>query len=489
MLQKLNLKERDERVTPPSLADPEKKKQRPWGRMVAGGLFILLGGAGAAVGIASIGYRLTHLVVDDGLINGRIVRQQAPVSGNIKAFYAEPGTLVKSGQVLVRIGIERTPQEEQVRLQTERSQEDQIRTQLENVQLQGEVQASATQLAASKQSLDALKNQLQNLDIQYQAVQRVDMQLATEMLRQKQADVESAIATATAARTDYDRYSSLLGVGAVTKQQTEHLRFLWESAEARVKQAKAAVSSAQASLEASKNGVSLSPQNSLGSSLADQRSKLQQEIQSQEMVVKTLEAQLASGSEQVKQAKSLYPNPSSPTTDSKKPAYFAKEQKVSAALTGVVYSTEREQGERVNQSEPILTLLDCNDLWVETVVRSDQASRIDTKKPVSVQLISSTETIPGEVDIIQPISSIQAIAERTKLMQVQALLPAIPPKLVGQALARVTVRIPPPPQHMQSQQFCGLGQAAHITFGKKSIAQIQSFNLNIAANWLGSFLN
>ncbi|MEW6498263.1 MAG: HlyD family efflux transporter periplasmic adaptor subunit, partial [Cyanobacteriota bacterium] len=398
------------------------------------------------------------------------------------AFYAEPGALVKSGQVLVRIGIERTPQEEQVRLQTERSQDEQIRTQLANVQLQGEVQTSATQLAAEKQSLDALRNQLQSLDIQYQAVQRVDMQLATQELRQKQADVEGAIAKATAARTDYDRYHSLLSAGAVTKQQTEHLRFLWESAEAQVKQAKAALSSAQASLEASKNGVSLSPQNSLGSSLADQRSKLQQAIQSQEMAVKTLEAQVASGYQQVKQAKSLYQNHSSPGTESKQPAYFAKEQKVSAALTGVVYSTERELGERVNQSEPILTLLDCNDLWVETVVRADQASGIDTQKPVSVQLIGSTETISGEVDIIQPISGIQAIAERTKLMQVQALLPAIPPKLVGQALARVTVRIPPPPQHMQSQQFCGLGQAARITFSKKPLAQIKNFKLNIAAN-------
>lgn len=478
MLQKLKFKERVE-PAPPSDAEHSEKKQLPWGRIVVGTLFVSLGGAAAALGITSIGYRLTHLVVEDGLINGRIVRQQAPVSGKINAFYAKPGALVKSGQVLVRIGIERTPQEEQVRIQTERSQDDQIRIQLDNAHLQNQVQANTTQLVAARQSLSVLKNQLQSLDSQYQAVQRVDVQLASEALKQKNADVEAAIAKATAARTDYERYKSLLTEGAVTKQQTDHLRFMWASAEAEIKQAKAALSSAEASLVASKNGVSLSPQNSLGSTLSDQRSKLMQAIQSQEMVVNNLEAQVASGSQQFKQAESLYKNRPSQRDRSQKTDYYSKAQEMSAALTGVVYSTEREQGEQVNQSEPILTLLDCNDLWVETVVSANQASSIDTQKPVSVQLLGSSETMVGEIDLIQPVSSIQGIAERTKLMQVQALLPAIPPKLVGQALARVTVRIPPPPQHMQSQHFCGLGQAAHLTFSKKSLAQIHPLKLSI----------
>jgi multidrug resistance efflux pump len=483
MLQKVKLQEG---VAPP--VDTEKKpvdtekKQLPWQRMIVGTFFVSIGVAAAAVGIASIGYRLTHLVVDGGLINGRIVRQQAPVSGNIKSFYAKPGALVKSGQVLVRIGIERTPQEEQVRLQSERSQEDRIRIQLENTKLQGQVRESTSQLVAARQSLAVLKNQLQSLDSQYKAVQRVDVQLASEALRQKQANVEAAIAKATAARTDYQRYTSLLVQGAVTKQQTDHLRFIWESAEAEVEQARAVLSSAKASLEASKDGVALSPQNSLGSTLADQRSKLLQAIQAQEMLVSNLEAQVASGSQQAKQAESLYKNRPSQGDRTKKPDYYTENQEVSAALTGVVYSTEREQGERVNQSEPILTLLDCNDLWVETVVSANQASSIDTQKPVSVQIAGYSEPIAGEVDLIQPVSSIQAIAERSKLMQVQALMPAIPPTLVGQALARVTVRIPPPPQHMQSQQFCGLGQATSVTFNKKPLTQMKPFKFSTAVH-------
>jgi multidrug resistance efflux pump len=191
-------------------------------------------------------------------------------------------------------------------------------------------------------------------------------------------------------------------------------------------------------LSASQKGVALSNQSSLGGTLWDQRSKLLQAIQSQEMLVSTLEAQVASGKQQLNQAQSLYKNRPSLAQSSKNLQGYPQVQDVSAPFAGVVYSTEREQGEQVTQSQPILTLLDCNELWVETVVSADQASSIDTHKPVSVQLAGYSKTVPGEVDLIQPISSIQGIEERSKLMQVQALLPAIRPKLVGQPLVRVT---------------------------------------------------
>lgn len=447
----------------------EAEKPVPWRRIITGTSFLLAGVAAASVGIASIGYRFVNLVVDDGLINGRIVRLQAPVAGNVTAFYARPGALVKSGQVLARINIERTPQEEQVRLQLERSQDDKIQTQLENSQLQGQVQANAAQLAAARQSMASLKNQLQSLESQYNNVQLVDVQIASQTLSQQQAAVEAAIAKATSARLDYERYQFLLAEGGVSKKQTELLQFAWQSAEAEVKQAQAALRSAQTSLSASQKGVALSNQSSLGGSLSDQRSKLLQAIQSQEMLVSTLEAQVTSGKQQLNQAQSLYKNRPSQAQSSKNLQGYPQVQDVSAPFAGVVYSTEREQGEQVTQSQPILTLLDCNELWVETVVSADQASSIDTHKPASVQLAGYSKTVPGEVDLIQPISSIQGIEERSKLMQVQALLPAIPPKLVGQPLVRVTVRIPPPPQHTQSQQFCGLGQATQLTFSKKPL--------------------
>ncbi len=69
--------------------------------------------------------------------------------------------------------------------------------------------------------------------------------------------------------------------------------------------------------------------------------------------------------------------------------------------------------------------------------------------------------------MIQPISSVQNLEEKSKLQQVQALSPTIPPNLIGQSLARVTVKIPAITTNNQSQRFCGLGQSARLTFARK----------------------
>jgi multidrug resistance efflux pump len=452
-----------------------QKKPYSYQRVLIGTAFVFLGAAVVAAGGATIKYRLTNLIVEDGLINGRIVRLQAPTNGNIKAFYAQPGVLVRRGQVVAQIRTEASPQEEQFRLQLERSQAErlersqaqQISSQLELSNLAGAVENNTSQLTAAKQSLNFLKDQLQSLKNQHDAVQGVDVQMAFQGVSQQQAAVDAAVARATSNRSKYQRYQQLLAEGAVSQQQTEILQFDWESAEAEVKQTKAALNSAQASFNATKNGLAFSNQNTIGGTLSDQRSKLLQAIQAQQTSIANLEAQISSGRQQLNKAQYLYKNrqPLAPA-----PVVYPRVRqdiKVSAPFAGVVYSTEHEQGEQVTNAERIMTLLDCNNLWIETVVRADEASRIDTKKPVNVQIRGYSKTITGEIDLLQPISSIQGIDERSKLMQVQALLPTIPSTLVGQALTRVTVKIPPPPEYTNSQQFCGVGQSVRLTFSNK----------------------
>lgn len=457
-----------------SVFTEKEQKRGSWLRLVVGAGMLSLGAVAAALGVTSIGYRMTHVVVDNGLINARIVRLQAPVSGDIKALYARPGSLVKTGQVLARINIERTPAEEQVRLQLQRSQDEQIRSQLEQTQLSGELQANSAQLLAARQSLLFLRQQLQSVDNQYTTVQGVDVAIATDAVSQQQAAVDAAATKAASVRADYERYRKLQLEGAISAQKAEQLQYDWQSAQAEVAKAKATLRSTQTALNAAKKGIALRNQNNIGGSVSEQRTQILQAIQAQSVLVSTLEATVASANTRLKQAQTLYKNRSFLWGDRGQYLNRAQQlfQVLSAPFVGVVYSTEREQGEQVNQLEPVLTLLDCNDLWIESVVRADEASRIDPQKPVSVHLNGYSQALVGEVDLMQPISSIQGIEERAKLMQVQALLPAISPTLVGQALMRVTVRIPPPPGHNQNQQFCGVGQSASLTFSKKPFGSI-----------------
>lgn len=452
-----------------NVSSVEANKSLSWKRLLSGVLFVGLGGTAAVLGMGAVGYRFSHIVADNVLINGRIVRITAPANGNIEAFYAKPGAEVKSGQVLARILVQPTLQElhqdQQLRLQLERAQDDKIRWQLEKEQLVGEVQSNATQLIAAKQTLDFLFQQLKTLDLEYKSVQGVDASLAAANVKQQKAELQIAVSKATEARNDYQRYQKLAREGAISEQQAEKLRFAFAAADAEVQQKQAALQQATAAFNASHKGLALSHQQNAGDGIAARKTRLQQSIQEQQSIINTLEAKIASGRQQIQRNQALsstrLPAQTQPTK------LLATAQEIKAPFAGVVYSTEREHGEQIVQSQPLLTLLDCQDVWMETVVKAEDANQIDTRSNVQVELLGSKQIIAGEVDMIQPISSVQNLEEKSKLQQVQALSPTIPSNLIGQSLARVTVKIPAITTNNQSQRFCGLGQSARLTFARK----------------------
>ncbi len=346
-------------------------------------------------------------------------------------------------------------QEKQFGLQLARAEDEQIQRKLQREQLAGEVQSNQAQLIAARQSLDFLNNQLKTLENQYQAVRAVDVKLATETVSQKQAAVKLALAEATAARSDYQRFQKLQAQGAVSQQKVENLRFASQAADARVNQAQAALRSAQTALDGAKRGIA--NQNNVDNSLSQQRSKLQQAIQEQQMMVNTLGAKVSSSKLQLNQSLALSKNRVVPVPIPEKIQSNSQLQTLQAPFSGVVYTTHSEQGEQVSNSQPILTLLNCNDLWVETVMKADDAIRIDTNKAAKVKLSSTKQTFSGEVDIIQPLSSVQTTNQQSQGVEVKALSSVVPPNLIGQSLMRVTVRIPQTNLHTQSQRFCGIG--------------------------------
>lgn len=455
--------------------DVEKKSVR-WRRILLGTMFVSLGVAAISVGVASIKYRLTHLVVDGGIVNGQTVRLTAPRDGNLKAFYGRSGIKVKAGQLLARIESEvvdrgkyqRERQQNQLGLQLIEAQDKQIRQKLAQERLAGEVKFNEAELIAAKESLDFLKNQLLTLENQYQQVQAVDVNLATEVVKRKQAAVELAEAKATAARSDFQRFQKLQGKGAISQQKLEASRLTFQAAEAQIKENLAAFRSAQTVLDSVKRGVAVNSQQKGGTNFLQERSKLQQAIQKQQMNVNTLAAKVNSGRLQLNQTIALSKNPL-PIATTKTPEKKQSNSRlhlVKAPFGGVVYTTHSEQGENVTNSEPIVTLLNCNNLWVETLVPRDIASRIDIQKPAKVKLLNTKETFSGEIDIIQPLNNTQNVTQQTNV-EVKALSPMIPSHLVGKSLMRVKVTIPQTNASTQSQSFCGIGQSTEVTFSQK----------------------
>lgn len=459
-------------------ADVEKKSVR-WRGILLGTVFVSLGIAAVAVGVASISYRLTHIVVDGGVVNGRTVRLNAPGDGNLQAFYAKSGTEVRFGQVLARIKppvnikdkIKDKYQQEtfarEAGLQLVQAEDKQIRQKLAQERLAGQVKLNEAELIAARESLDFLRNQLKDVENQSQAMQAVDVKLATEVVRQKEAAVELAKTKGAAARSDYQRFQKLLADGAVSKQKVDNLRFIFEAADASLKEMQAASRSAKTVLDSVKTGVVLNSQQKGVNNFAQQRSKLQQAIQNQQMIVNTLETKVSTSRLQLNQNLALLKNPLSIAKTPPKIESSPQLQEIKAPFNGVVYTTNSEQGEEVSSSQPILTLLNCNDLWVETLVKVDDASRIDVQKPAKIKLSTTNQTFNGEIDIIQPLDNTRNVDQPQKGFEVKALSPMIPLDLVGKRLMRVKVTIPQTNLYTQSQRFCGIGQIAQVTFSQK----------------------
>jgi multidrug resistance efflux pump len=419
-------------IAPDLVAYPIPEAERSpslWPRLVIGAAFLGIGVVAVSIGLSSVIYRLTHATFQDGLVTGRLVRLQAPVNGEVQDFFASSGVDVQAGQVLARIA---PGQQQQQTL----------------LQLQGAVSQTTVELAAAQQLLNLLTTQLQSLDRQEQALQTVNTSLATDDVTRQEAIMASAIATAQAARADYQRYQQLLGAGVVSQQQVDNLRAEWQSAQAVVDQARVGINSAETQLGATQQGIGLNA----GDNLQQQRMTIMQTIAAQTALTHTLSTQLGTQQQQHQQAQSLYSD--------------RQVVEVEAPFSGVIYSTERETGEQVSRPDVLLTLLDCNTLWVEVLISNQQASKIDTEKPVRVRLAGTTDTLTGEVELIEAISRSDLAKDQT-----QALTPGIPDQLMGQPLTRVRVAIPPIEEQSQAQHLCGIGQTTQVTFGMKGFGR------------------
>ncbi|NER79120.1 MAG: HlyD family efflux transporter periplasmic adaptor subunit [Leptolyngbya sp. SIO1D8] len=402
---------------------------RTWHRFLIGGACLSLGLLAVVAGGASVAYRLTHMRVDSGLINGRTVRIQAPIDGTIQDFYARPGAPVKAGQMLAML--EPLPPAEAVNQLTPPPVD----------------QTAPVQLSSARQTLDLLTQQLQELELQYQALRKTTVTIAEENVDYSDAEVTAAIAQESAARNKYERFSALLEAGAVSEQEVEELRAAWQSSQADVKQARSEQTIATVTADA------LNQQTPLQTGIKDlqfRQQQLLQDIQDQTAHISTLESTFQTQQVQLDHSPASYVNTSIVP--------------IAAPFDGVIHSTEHDTGEQVNRPTTLMSLLDCSDLWVETLVSVEQARRIDATQPVRVQLAGDNETFVGEVEFINAVNAGNLTRARS-----EALLPAIPANLVGQPLARVRVRIPPLPVQNEAHQFCGVGQSAELTFGTHSL--------------------
>ncbi|NEQ99876.1 MAG: HlyD family efflux transporter periplasmic adaptor subunit [Cyanothece sp. SIO2G6] len=416
-------------ICPPSEYTLPDLAPRPalWKRITVGSLFWALGLGAATIGLTSIYYRLSHITIDSGIVNGRTVRVQSPINGTLEDFYGRPGAQIQAGQVLAKL--EPLPQEG-------------LDNQLNITRLRQKVEVAASNLKLAQQTLTMLTQQKSTLAQQDRQFQSAMVTIAADDIARYEAALDEAIANEEAANSTYQRHQMLLDEGAIAAQRVDELRAEWKVAQASVQAAQAALASARTTLAATQNSV---PVQSSIDDLQEQQQTLQQRIQDQTVRVEQLRLDLENRQAELEELEVVYTQDSS--------------VEITAPFTGVIHTTRHETGEEVSRPATLLTVLDCNDLWVETLVSIDQAHRIDVEKPVRVDFAGTTQTITGEVTLIEAMTTGKLTEART-----EAILPAVSANLIGQPLARVRVNVPPTDSQFQAHQFCGLGQSARLTF-------------------------
>ncbi|MEM8614469.1 MAG: HlyD family efflux transporter periplasmic adaptor subunit [Cyanobacteria bacterium P01_H01_bin.105] len=426
----------------PSKVDFPDEHFPAWRRGLVGLAYVSLGVLAASVGLASISYRLTHMTVKGGLINGRAVRIQAPVNGKIQDFYARPGVRVQAGQVLARLNP--IPQQGQ--------DNNPLVSTVENVPAaQLSTQSIEIRLNAAQQTLELLNQQLQAVNQQEQILQNTTLDVASETVDYSSAAVTAAVSQETAAQKKYERFNLLLAKGAVSQQEVDELEADWRSRQAAVQQAQSEQSIARINANAAAQQV---PLESSLRGVQSQKRQLTEEIQRQTSQMDLLALELQSRSSEI-----LSVSTNSATDDISATLSNQALIPLLAPFEGVVYATHHDAGEQVNRPTNLLSLLDCSTLWVETLVTTDQANQIDVRQPVRIQH-GNSNTVIGQVDFVTAISA----GEITKARS-EALIPAVSAHLAGQPLARVRVSMPASQVQEQSYRFCGVGESANLTFG------------------------
>ena len=142
----------------------------------------------------------------------------------------------------------------------------------------------------------------------------------------------------------------------------------------------------------------------------------------------------------------------------------AENQKIpiKAPSAGEVYNVNYTVGEVIPRNQEIVTLIDCQNLWVEAIIESNVAAKMSLQKDVSVQLAEQENLIPGKITRIESLSS-QSETNNAKSIVSSSNLLTKSNNNRNALFSRVMVNLDFPTSEVASQDFCNVGSNATIS--------------------------
>lgn len=355
----------------------------------------------------------------DAVIEARRIAVTSPIDGVLTRLDVRSADRVVRGQQLLVVS---NPRASRQRLAGIRTQLHLTRAELLELQRrQARLQATAADsgLDSSRQVHLQLARQTQELNA------LID--------REKKALQEVAFA-----RRHHERYSALYAQGVVDADLADRSRTSWEQAQAELDAARHALKAQRAVLEAARLRLTLTATRGGDDpeikARADQLQvgNVQDQIRTKEVLIEGLQRQLQEAEKQL--------------------GLDATEE-IRSPVDGVVWNTQLSEGASVTRTATILTLLDCQDRWINAYVKETNLNRIQVGQKARVSLVGTREVLNGNVVYIR--SGIG----RTREGSDQA--PLLPINLYREA--QVKVALDPDPQ-LDARRFCLVGYTGEVRF-------------------------
>ncbi len=177
---------------------------------------------------------------------------------------------------------------------------------------------------------------------------------------------------------------------------------------------------------------------------------LEQQIGNQKVTINLLEKELSNLQEKL--------------TNAKRDSVNNQITPIKAPISGAVHSINYTEGEVIPVGQEIATLIDCQNLWVEAIVDSEVAAKINLHKDVSVQLGDREALIPGKINLIE---TLRDSAQTTNSKSI-ALTSNVPTNNnQKESLSRVIIDVDFSSSELMLQDSCNFDSTATISINNQ----------------------
>jgi len=361
-----------------------------------------------------------------GFINGQLYALRSPIEGTIRLGDFAIGTPVHPGQMIGKVENSRT-----------------YDLSLKQMDLTSQLESSREQLASLESQIAERSAMLAQYSGQSSIQKNVRLTYESQHLTALQHSIEAAEAGYKQAQADAVRYQILADKGYAPRATAESYVTQAKEAEASLSQKQAELQEGRAKLQAAKAGLQVD--GSLTASYPEMRhDQLQTELFQLRMQENQLRLDTRLLEDKLNQVNAQY--------------RLAQLANLISPAEGIIWKIEAPSGEDVQANQPLVSVLDCNHLWVDTYVDDRQLQHINTQAPVHLKLagLGQQQTIEGMIEAIRPGTGRYTVGQNA----------LNPPEAGANGQTMIRIKLPSL-MKFPGMQSCAVGSAVEASFKRR----------------------